>query len=76
MNTVNTLISVEVRGLKAKVDQDEWTDCELCLDTCPESFEMEADLAVSRVDEVPFGAEESCRQIVEGCPIEAIITDE
>ncbi len=37
---------------------------------------MEADLAVSRVDEVPFGAEESCRQIVEGCPIEAIITDE
>ncbi len=37
---------------------------------------MEVDLAVSRVDEVPFGAEESYRQIVEDCPIEAIITDE
>ncbi len=69
-------MSVEVRELKAKIDQDEWTGCELCVDTCPESFEMEVDLAVSRVDEVPFGAEESYRQIVEDCPIEAIITDE
>ncbi len=37
---------------------------------------MEGDLAVSKVDEVPSGAEESCRQLVEDCPIEVIITDE
>ena len=32
--------------MKAEVDQDECTGCELCIDTCPEVFEMVGDLAV------------------------------
>ncbi len=62
--------------MKVKVDPDECTGCELCVDTCTEVFEMEGDLAISKVAEVPSGMEESCRQAAEDCPVEAIIIDE
>ena len=62
--------------MKVKVDPDECTGCELCVDTCPEVFEMVGDLAVAKQDEVPSGAEESCMQAVEECPVEAIRIDE
>ncbi len=61
--------------MKAEVDADECTGCALCTDTCPEVFEMVGDLAVAKQDEVPFGAEESCMQAVEECPVEAIRID-
>jgi ferredoxin len=76
VNTINTYTSMGVSGLKAKVDPDECKVCELCVDTCPEVFEMEGDLAVSKVGEIPSGAEESCRQAAEDCPVEAIIINE
>ncbi len=63
-------------SLKAKVDPDLCTGCELCVQTCPEVFEMEDDLAVTKVDEVPAGSEETCRQAAEECPVEAIIIEE
>ena len=63
-------------SLKAKVDPDLCTGCELCVQTCPEVFEMEDDLAVTKVDEVPADAEETCRQAAEECPVEAIIIEE
>ncbi len=62
--------------MRAKVDPDECTGCELCVDTCPEVFEMVGDLAVATQDEVPSGAEESCMQAVEDCPVEAISINE
>ncbi len=46
------------------------------VDNCPEVFEMEEDLAVSNVDKVPSGTEETCRQVAEDYPVEAIIIDE
>ncbi len=58
--------------MKAIVNQDECTGCELCVQTCPEVFEMQDDLAVVTVDKVPADAEETCRQAVEECPVECI----
>ena len=68
-------IPMKVEKVKARVDPDECTGCALCVDICPEVFEMVGDLAVSKQDEIPFGAEESCMQAAEDCPVEAIKID-
>lgn len=62
--------------MKAKIDPELCTACELCVDTCPEVFEMGEDIAQVKVDEVPADAEESCRQAADECPAEAIIIEE
>jgi ferredoxin len=61
--------------VKVNVDPDECTGCALCVDICPEVFEMLDDLAVAKQDEVLSGTEESCMQAVEDCPVEAIRID-
>ena len=62
--------------MKAKVDPDLCTACELCVETCPEVFEMAEDLAIAKVDVVPPEAEESARQAAEDCPAEASIIED
>ena len=57
--------------MKAKVSE-ECTGCGLCVDTCPEVFAMEGDVAVVKVDEVPSASVDSCKEAAEGCPVEAI----
>jgi len=55
---------------------DECIACGLCVDTCPEVFEMGDQFAEVRVDEVPEDLEEGVRQAAEDCPTEAIAIDE
>ena len=63
--------------MKAKVDPDTCTGCELCVSTCPEVFEMNDDgVAVAKAEEVPKGAENSCREAAGDCPVEAIEVEE
>jgi len=61
--------------MKAVVDQDLCSGCELC-ETCPEVFEMQNDTAVAKVEVVPPEAEETCREAAEDCPVEAITIEE
>jgi ferredoxin len=58
--------------MKASVDGDLCTGCELCTQTCPDVFEMQEDIAAVVVDEVPEDAEECAKQAAEECPVEAI----
>ena len=60
----------------AVVDVDMCTGCGLCVDICPEVFEMEEDLAVVIADPVPVEAVDACREAQESCPAEAICLDE
>lgn len=60
--------------MKAVVDQDTCTGCELCPATCPEVFEMNSDgKAEARGDgTIPPGVEDSAKEAAENCPVEAI----
>ena len=59
--------------MKAKVDQDTCTGCELCAETCPGVFEMsEENSAVVVTETVPPHLEETCRESAKECPVEAI----
>ena len=62
--------------MKAKIDEDLCTACELCVDTCPEVFEMGEDVAIVTVDVIPADAEESAKEAAEDCPAEAITIEE
>ena len=62
--------------MKAIVDADECTGCELCTQTCPEVFDMEDEIAVVKGDSVPGEVEETCRQAAEECPVECISVED
>jgi len=55
--------------------EDTCTACELCVDTCPEVFELGDETAQVIVDEVPAEHEEAVEQAAEECPVEAIIIE-
>ncbi|MBT9131829.1 ferredoxin [candidate division NPL-UPA2 bacterium Unc8] len=62
--------------MKVIIDNDLCTGCEMCVDICPEVFEMSNDVALVKADTVPEEAVDSCREATEGCPTEAISIEE
>jgi len=58
--------------MKVRIE-DTCTACELCVDTCPDVFEMGSDMAQVVVDEVPEELEEAVQQAADECPVEAIV---
>ena len=60
--------------MKVRIE-DTCTACGLCVDTCPEVFEMGSDMAQVIVDEVPPEFEEAVQQAAEECPVEAIVVE-
>lgn len=63
--------------MKVKIEEDMCTSCELCVDTCPEVFEMnDDDIAQVKVDVVPEELEDDVRDAADSCPGECIIIEE
>lgn len=58
--------------MKAIVDKDTCIGCGLCVNDCPDVFEMQGDKAVSKVSTVPQSAEECCKTAAQNCPVQAI----
>ena len=58
--------------MKATVNEDTCVGCGLCVDTCPEVFEMDGGVAKVIADPVPAGAEDTCKEAAEACPVDAI----
>ncbi|AQT67426.1 Ferredoxin [Anaerohalosphaera lusitana] len=57
--------------MKVRVD-DSCTACGLCVDTCPEVFQMGDEFAEVIADPVPPEHEDSAQQAADECPVDAI----
>jgi ferredoxin len=55
---------------------DDCIACGLCVDTCPEVFQLGEDYAEVEVDEVPEEYQDAVLQAAEECPTEAIVVEE
>jgi len=55
--------------------EDSCTACALCVDTCPDVFEMGPDIAQVVVEQVPPELEDAVQQAADECPVEAIIVE-
>jgi len=55
--------------------EDTCTACGLCVDACPDVFEMGADMAEVTANKVPEEFEDAAQQAADECPVEAIIVE-
>ncbi len=55
--------------------EDSCTACGLCVDTCPDVFEMGADMAEVIANDVPAEHEDAVQQAADECPSESIIVE-
>jgi ferredoxin len=62
--------------MKVRVDDETCVGDETCVEICPEIFEMDGNVAVAKMEEVPQDLETKCKEAAESCPVEAIIVDE
>lgn len=60
--------------MKARIE-DTCTACGLCVDTCPEVFQMGDEIAEVVKDPIPSEHEEAAQQAAEECPVSAIIIE-
>ncbi len=62
--------------MKVKIDPELCTGDEICVQLCPEVFEMQEDKAVVIMDDIPEDLQDSVREAVDSCPSEAISIQE
>ena len=63
--------------MKVRVDQESCTGCGLCLDLCPDMFELNDEaLAEAKQEDVPENLEDDVREAADECPVEAIVIEE
>lgn len=64
--------------MKVRIDEDECTACEECVDTVPEVFAMtdDGDMCTVKVGVVPADLEEDVKEAAEDCPAEAIVIED
>jgi len=62
--------------MKCRVDPDLCTGDDICVQVCPEVFEIEDDKAIVKMDEIPEDLQDSVREAADSCPSEAIIVEE
>ena len=60
--------------MKVRIE-DTCTACGLCIDTCPEVFDMGSDIAEVIIGVVPPGCEDDVQMAADDCPVEAIVVE-
>lgn len=63
--------------MKASIDRDECTGCELCTMICPEVFEMDDEqIAIVIADPIPEDVEDEAQEAADSCPVSCIYIEE
>ena len=60
--------------MKAKVTED-CIACGLCIDICPDFFEMGEQYARVKTDTIPSDSEELVQKAADECPVSAIVIE-
>jgi ferredoxin len=63
------------KKMKVRVDKETCVGDETCVQECPEVFEMQGDVAVAKMEDVPKDLEEKVKEAATSCPVEAIIIE-
>ena len=62
--------------MKVSINKEDCVGCGLCVDDCPDVFEMQEDVAAVKVEEVPENLVNAVKEAAENCPVDAIIISE
>ncbi|KPL02589.1 MAG: ferredoxin [candidate division Zixibacteria bacterium SM23_73_2] len=62
--------------MKVKIDPELCNGDEVCVQLCPDVFEMQEDKAIVKMEEVPDDLADAVREAADSCPAEAIIIEE
>ena len=63
--------------MKVHVDPNVCGGTGLCVDTCPEVFELnDENISTVRIDEIPSECEQTCREAADICPTRAITIEQ
>lgn len=61
--------------MKARVDDNLCIGCGLCVDACPDVFELKDDKSCVRVEPVPANLETAVKEAADTCPVDAITVE-
>jgi ferredoxin len=62
--------------MRVLIDAEACVGDGMCVEICPEIFEMTGEVARVRMEEVPEDLQEKCREAAAECVVEAIIIEE
>jgi ferredoxin len=62
--------------MRVLIDAEACVGDGMCVEICPEIFEMSGEVARVRMEEVPEELQEKCREAAAECVVEAIIIEE
>lgn len=69
---IKSTVNVRRHTMKTMIDPDLCTACGLCVDSCPDIYEMGVDVAEVIVGTVPADLETCALEAEKDCPVEAI----